>query len=106
MDFLWNSTFLNGIFSSRNNRCLDLGLSLRLANIPLNSELSLVFDERKVAVQNVTISMQFGDRPRKVGEFDSNTTLWHIIEHLFLNDVQEINDENSLLSINYMNRQV
>lgn len=86
---------------------MDLSLSLRLSGIPLNSELQLVADEKKKKAgnQGVNISVQFGDRQRRTGDFSSTQTLLAVIETLFAADCPEVSDDQLLLSINYLNRQ-
>ncbi|OTF71922.1 integral membrane protein GPR155-like protein, partial [Euroglyphus maynei] len=66
------------LLNSRNNKPLDLGLSLRLANVSLNSELNLVFDPMRQKSNNkdLTILVQFADKARKIGQFKSDQTLW------------------------------
>ena len=86
---------------------MDLSLSLRLSGIPLNSELHLVADEKKKKAgnQGVNISVQFGDRQRRTGDFSSTQTLLAVIETLFAADCPEVANDQLLLSINYLNRQ-
>lgn len=84
---------------------MDLGLSLRLAGIPLNSELNLIYDANKEVDQKVTISIQYADRPRRMADFFPEESLWTIIESL-LSDCLELQDDNLLFSISYMNRLV
>lgn len=81
-------------------------MSLRYANIALNSELSLAEDESKKSATDYMISIQFEDKLRKTGQFKPDDNLWHVIENLFSNDIPEINDDNLLFSINYLNKQV
>uniref|UniRef100_A0A6P6Y5K4 Integral membrane protein GPR155-like n=1 Tax=Dermatophagoides pteronyssinus TaxID=6956 RepID=A0A6P6Y5K4_DERPT len=64
------------VIDSRNNKPLDLGLSLRLANVSLNSELYLKFDPEKSQQKNLTILIQYSDKLRKIGEFQPDQTLW------------------------------
>lgn len=85
---------------------MDLSLSLRLAGIPLNSELHLVFDANKNVNQKVDISIQYQDRPRKAGQFSPSQTLWEVIQTLFSQDCSELGDESLVFSINFMNKQV
>lgn len=84
-----------------------MSLTLRLAGIPLNSELHLVADESRKGdgQQKVTLCIQFGDKARKMGEFTANETLWKVIETLFAGD-EEIHDNNKMLSVNHLNRLV
>lgn len=93
-------------FCSRNNRPVDPSLTLRLASIPLNSELNLVYDANKNVTQPVNISVQYEDRQRRTGQFDPNKTLWDIIATLFQSDCPEVTNDDIVLSINFMNRQV
>lgn len=85
---------------------MDLSLTLRLASIPLNSELNLVYDANKKVNQQVNLSVQFEDQPRRTGLFTPDDTLWHVVKTLFAEDLPQVNDESLTLSINYMNRQV
>lgn len=93
---------------SRNNKPLDLGLSLRLANVSLNSELYLKFDPEKSQQKNLTILIQYSDKLRKIGEFQPDQTLWQVIQKLFTcDDIPELNDcDQYIFSINCMNKQV
>lgn len=56
------------------------------------------------APQVVNISVQFGELPRRVGDFPCTQTLMGVIEALFAADCSEVADDQVLLSINYMNR--
>ena len=94
------------MIKSRNNKPVDLSLTIRFANIPNNGQLDLRVSTVQRCDEKVTIAIDLETGERKVEEFESNDNLWHIIHKVFEGDPILKVDTNMDLCVIYMRKEV
>ncbi len=91
---------------SRNNKPLDLSLTIRFANIPNNAHFDLKSAPIQRKESKITLAVQLESGDRKIDDFDSNQNLWDIIQQLFANNPVLNYGSDMNLCIVYMRKEV
>ncbi|CAG2169311.1 unnamed protein product [Oppiella nova] len=91
---------------SRNNKPVDLSLTIRFANIPNNGQLDLRVSTVQRCDEKVTIAIDLETGERKIEEFESNDNLWHIIHKVFEGNPILNVDTNMDLCVIYMRKEI
>ncbi len=102
-NFNFNAKLFN---KSRNNKPLDLSLTIRFANIPNNAHFDLKSAPIQRKESKITLALQLESGDRKIDDFDSNQNLWDIIQELFVNNPILNYGSDMNLCVIYMRKEV